>query len=145
MSLANDSSKTFKVIIIKVGTVTASDMRMHHVLTILTLTFIQGHTDQTHESNKCLIITETIQAMPIKYAVKTVRLRVHITIACVIIIIMKNFNRSNSHGHHGSKRHELAQHTLTWVTRFHSHTYITMLQSLCAQCQLSYLGINFFF
>ena len=26
------------------------------------------------------------------------------------MIIMKNFNRHSSHGHHGSKRHELAQH-----------------------------------
>ena len=35
----------FQVIIIKLNTMTASDMRMHHVLIILTLTFIQGHTD----------------------------------------------------------------------------------------------------
>ena len=33
------------VIIIKLGTVTASGMRMHHMLIMLTLTFIQGHTD----------------------------------------------------------------------------------------------------
>ena len=32
--------------------VIASDMRMHHMLIILTLTFIQGHTDQNHENNK---------------------------------------------------------------------------------------------
>ena len=43
MSIASDSSETIKVIIIKLGTIIASDMRMHHMLIILTLTFIQGH------------------------------------------------------------------------------------------------------
>ena len=38
---------------------------MHHVLIILTLTFIQGNTDFNHENNKCFIISETSQAMPI--------------------------------------------------------------------------------
>ena len=56
--------------------VAASDMLMHHMLIILTLTFIQGHTDLDHENNKCLIISETIQAMPIKFAVMMVRLKV---------------------------------------------------------------------
>ena len=45
VSLAGDSSETVEVIIVKLGTVTASDTKMHHVLIILTLTFIQGHTD----------------------------------------------------------------------------------------------------
>ena len=36
MSLASDSSETIDVTIIKLGTVTASDMVMHHVLIILT-------------------------------------------------------------------------------------------------------------
>ena len=36
-------------IIVKLGTVTASGMRMRHVLIILTLTFIQGHADLNHE------------------------------------------------------------------------------------------------
>ena len=45
LSLASDPSETIKVIIIKLGTVTASGMIMHRVLIILTLTFIQGHTD----------------------------------------------------------------------------------------------------
>ena len=46
LSLASDSSDTIiKVIIIKFGTMTASDMIMHHVLVILTLIFIQGQTD----------------------------------------------------------------------------------------------------
>ena len=31
----------------------ASDMRMHHMLIILTLTFIHGHTDLSRENNKC--------------------------------------------------------------------------------------------
>ena len=46
---ASDSSGTIEAIIIKLGKVTASDMRMHHMLIILTLTFIQGHTDLNHE------------------------------------------------------------------------------------------------
>ena len=59
--LASDSSETIEVIIIKFGTVTASDMRMHHMLIILTLTFIPGHTDLIlhHKNNKCLIISES--------------------------------------------------------------------------------------
>ena len=44
LSLASDSSEAIKVIIIKFGMVTASDMIMHHVLIILSLIFIQGHT-----------------------------------------------------------------------------------------------------
>ena len=47
VSLASDSLETIEVIIIKHGTVTASDMRMHHMLIMLTLTFIQGHTAQS--------------------------------------------------------------------------------------------------
>ena len=59
---------------------TASNMGMHHVLIIVTLAFIQGHTDLNHENNKCLIISETTQAMHIKFAVKIVRLKVYMTI-----------------------------------------------------------------
>ena len=76
VSLASDSSETVEIIIVKHGVVTASDMGMHHILIILTLTFIQGHTYLNHESNNCLIISETIQAMRIKLAVKIVRLKV---------------------------------------------------------------------
>ena len=76
VSLTGDSSETVEVIIVIYGTVTTSDMSMHHVLLILTLTFIQGHTDFNHENSKCLIIPETVQAMPIKFAVKVVRLKV---------------------------------------------------------------------
>ena len=39
-SLASDSSESIEVIIIKLGLVTASDMVMHYVFIILTLTFI---------------------------------------------------------------------------------------------------------
>ena len=45
----SDPSETIEVIIIKPGIVTASDMVRHHVLTILTLTFIQGHACLHHE------------------------------------------------------------------------------------------------
>ena len=51
-----------EVIITKLGTVTASDMGMHQLFIILTLTFIQGDTYLNHENNKCSIISETVQA-----------------------------------------------------------------------------------
>ena len=60
----SDSLDTVEIII-KLSTVAASDMLMHHVLIILTLTFIQGNIDLNHENNNCLIILKTIQAMPI--------------------------------------------------------------------------------
>ena len=44
VSLASDSTETIEAIIIKLGMVTASDMGMHDILIILTLTFIQAHT-----------------------------------------------------------------------------------------------------
>ena len=68
----SNSSETVEVTIVKVGTVTASGMRMHHMLIVLTLTFIQDHTDRNHEKNKCLIISKTIQTMTIKFAMKVV-------------------------------------------------------------------------
>ena len=64
-------------------------MRMHHVLIIFTLTFIQGHIliiDQNHENNQMLIISETIHATPIKYAVKIVRLKVYMIIASLLTV-----------------------------------------------------------
>ena len=80
LSLASDSSETVEVtIIIKLGTVTASDMKMHHMLIILTLAFVQGHTDLDHESNKYSMISETVKAMAIKFAVKAIRLKVYIS------------------------------------------------------------------
>ena len=51
LSLAIDSSETIEVIIIKLGMVTAN-------------TFLN------HESNQCLIISETVEAMHIKFALK---------------------------------------------------------------------------
>ena len=70
-----------KKTITKLGTVTVSEMLMHYVLIILTLTFIPGFTDFNDENDKCLIISETIQVMPIMFAVKIVRLKVHMAIA----------------------------------------------------------------
>ena len=66
--------------------VTASDVVMHHMLIILTMTFILGHTDLNHDNNKCLIISKTIQAMPIKRAVMVVWLKVYMTIASLITL-----------------------------------------------------------
>ena len=86
VSLASDSSETVEVIIIKLGKVTALDMRMHHVFVILTLTFISGHTEFNCENKIVLIISETVQAMPIQFAVKIVRLKVYMTIASPITL-----------------------------------------------------------
>ena len=66
--------------------VTAAYMGMHHVFFILTMTFIQGHADLNHDNNKCLIISETVQAMPIKFAVNIVCLKVYMTIARLITL-----------------------------------------------------------
>ena len=74
--VASDSSETIKGINIKLGTVTASDMGMHHVVIMLTLTFIQGYTDLNHEINKYLVILKTVQAMPSTFAVTIVRQKI---------------------------------------------------------------------
>ena len=66
---------------VKLGTVTASYMVMHRVLITLTLTFVQGRIHQHDENNKCSIISETIQALPIQFAVKIVRFQIDMTIA----------------------------------------------------------------
>ena len=50
VSLASDSSETIEVIISKLGKVIAPDMRMPHVLIILTLTFSYGHTELNPEN-----------------------------------------------------------------------------------------------
>ena len=42
VSLTSDSLETVEFIIIRFSTVTASDMGIHHLLIMLTLTFIQG-------------------------------------------------------------------------------------------------------
>ena len=54
--LASDTSESIEVTIINLGTVTASEMLMHHMLIILTLTLIQGHSDLNHGNKKCWII-----------------------------------------------------------------------------------------
>ena len=69
-SLASDSSETIDVIIITLSIVTASDMVMHHVLIILTLTFIESHMDLIIKIRKCSIISHTVQAIPITVAAK---------------------------------------------------------------------------
>ena len=79
VSLASDSSK--------LGAVTASDMRMNHVFIILTLTFIQGHTYLKRENNRGSIISETFQAMAIRFAVKIVRQKVYITFTSPMTLI----------------------------------------------------------
>ena len=77
LSLAKDFSETIIEIIKKLGTVTASDTRMHHVLIISAATFIEGHKDVNHENNKCSIISESFKQCPSKFAVKVVRLKVY--------------------------------------------------------------------
>ena len=52
------------------------------------MTFRRGHTDRNHENNKCLITSETIQAMPITFAVKIVRLNDHMTIASLMTLVL---------------------------------------------------------
>ena len=78
VSLASDSLKTIKVIIIKLSMLTAWDMTMHYMLIILTLAFTQGHTDLNRENDKCSITSETVQEMPIKFAVKIGKRKVYI-------------------------------------------------------------------
>ena len=41
------------------------------------LNFDHGHTGVEHENNNCSIISETVQAMPIKFVVKIDRLNVY--------------------------------------------------------------------
>ena len=70
--LTSDSSKTIDAIVIKLGTVTASEMVMHRVLIILTLTFMHGHTGLNHANNKCSIFSETVEVILIRFVVKIV-------------------------------------------------------------------------
>ena len=80
LCVASHISETCEAIAITFDTVTASVTRRHHVLIILTLTFIREQTDLNHESNKCSNISNTFQAMAITFAVKIVRLNVYIII-----------------------------------------------------------------
>ena len=50
LSVASHVSKTSEVIASKFDTATTSVTERHHVLNILTLTYIQGHTDLEHEN-----------------------------------------------------------------------------------------------
>ena len=57
----------------------------------------------------------------------------------LLLWIMKNFNRCNSHSHHGSKRLKLAQHAHSHGSHAFTRTLIsTQLQPCGAQRQLSY-------
>ena len=62
---------------------------------------------------------------------------------------MKNFNRRSSHGHYGSKRCELAQHTDTHMdythslTQLHQHSYNHNMRS--ASSTVTEFGIKFYF
>ena len=63
----------------------------------------------------------------------------------LMIIMMKNFNRRDSHGHRGSKRHELAHHAHSSGSHalIDSHDYTNTVtttlgeEPLCAKRQLS--------
>ena len=57
---------------------TASGMKMHHILNYIDLDFIQGHTYLDHENNKRYIISETVQPMPVKVTVEIAWLKVYI-------------------------------------------------------------------
>ena len=62
---------------------------------------------------------------------------------------MKNFNRCNSHGHHGSKHRELAQHAHSRGSQAFTHTLdintvtTTVVQS--ASSAITEFGIHFLF
>ena len=79
--IASDSSESIEVTIIQHDTVTATYIRVHHVSICFTLTFVQGHTYLNHENNKGSITSETVQARPIKFPVKIVRIKVYIILA----------------------------------------------------------------
>ena len=51
----------------------------------------------------------------------------------LLIIIIKNFNRRNAHGYHGSKRLELAQHAHSREWHAFTHTLLikTVTTTLC--------------
>ena len=73
LTFKSSSSETQEVIIIKLGMVTASDVVMRHVLSMLTLTLFKvTQIFLNHENHTCSIISETVQAIPIKFALKIV-------------------------------------------------------------------------
>ena len=71
LTLASDSLETIEVIIVKLGTVTASGVKMRHMLIMLTLTFIQGHTNLIKKIY-IFYYFSNVQAVPIRFAVKIV-------------------------------------------------------------------------
>ena len=75
-SFSSHISETSEAIAIKFDTVTVSVTGMHHVLIMLTLSFITGHTYLNHGNNNCTIILETVQAMRIMLDVKIVSMKV---------------------------------------------------------------------
>ena len=77
LSVASNISETSEAIAITLDAVTSTVTKIHHVSITLTLTSIQGYTYLNHKNNKCLIISETIQAMPIIFTVEIVRLNVY--------------------------------------------------------------------
>ena len=58
-----------------------------------------------------------------------------------ITIIIKNFNRRNSHGHNSSKRCKLAQHAHSHGSNAFTHTFTSTELQTCAKRQLSYYRI----
>ena len=44
----------------------------------MTLTIIHGQTDLNHEHKECSIISETVEAIPIKFATKIIRQKVYV-------------------------------------------------------------------
>ena len=99
LSLASNSSEPIKVIIIKVDMVIASDMRMHHVLIILTKVTLIKIVKIISS-----IILETFQAMPIKFALKIVRWKVYII-----------FSQSDDLGLHSRSEQHLKRDTFKLV------------------------------
>ena len=48
---------------------------------VVSSTSTQGHADLDHENNACSIISETVQVMPITFAVKIVWLKWSLTVS----------------------------------------------------------------
>ena len=71
------------VIVMILGTVTASDIGMHHVLNYIELDLqSRSHGSYNHENGKCswwfFLSPKTFKAMPITFHVKIVRLKVYV-------------------------------------------------------------------
>ena len=88
LSSASHISETNTVIAVKFDFVTVSVRECITYQFGFILTFTQGHTHLNNENNKfyCSIISGTIQEMPIRFAVKIVRLRVYMIVASPIAL-----------------------------------------------------------